>query len=237
MRTALAANAVRVVPFSREQTLTMGAWLDGETLMVDGEALCERREVQLRGDHNISNMLAAAAISHAAGASLEGMAEIARSFAGVPHRLEVVADANGVTWINDSIATSPERAIAGLRSFGRNGGSLILLAGGKDKNLPWDAFAGEVLDRVDYLIGFGQAGPMIVEKVQEHARFAQRRAPNSAVTRRLEEAVELAARTAGPGTVVILSPGGTSYDAYKDFEARGEHFRQLVRQIVSQKAE
>ena len=102
--------------------------------------------------------------------------------------------------------------------------------GGKDKNLPWEDLAEEVLDRVDLLIGFGQAGPMIVEKVQEYARYAQRRAPNSAITQRLDEAVELAARAAEAGAIVLLSPGGTSYDAYKDFEERGEHFRRLVQQ-------
>ncbi len=119
----------------------------------------------------MSNLLAAIAISGAAGATVEAMAEVARSFTGVPHRLEIVGESGGVTWINDSIATSPERAVAGLRSFGRGGGSLILLAGGKDKNLPWDEFAAEVVERVDFLIGFGQAGPMIVEKVQDYARF------------------------------------------------------------------
>jgi UDP-N-acetylmuramoylalanine--D-glutamate ligase len=171
-------------------------------------------------------------ISGAAGATVRAMGEVARSFTGVPHRLEIVAEAGGVTWINDSIATSPERALAGLRSFGRDGGSLILLAGGKDKNLPWEALTEEVLERVNFLIGFGQAGPMIVEKVQEQARYSGRRSPNSAITRRLDEAVELAARAAEPGAVVLLSPGGTSYDAYKDFEERGEHFRRLVQQVT-----
>ncbi len=74
---------------------------------------------------------------------------------------------------------------------------------------------------------------MIIEKVQDYARFTTRRAPNSAVTQRLDEAVELASRAASAGTVVLLSPGGTSYDAYKDFEERGEHFRRLVRQVIA----
>jgi UDP-N-acetylmuramoylalanine--D-glutamate ligase len=228
----LAQRDIRVQAFSREHRLTSGAWLEGDRLTYRGQPFCRRDEVKLRGDHNISNLLAAAAISGAAGATIEGMGAVARSFAGVPHRLEIVAEGSGVTWINDSIATSPERAVAGLRSFPRTIGTLILLAGGKDKNLPWEAFADEVLERVDLLIGFGQAGPMIVEKVQRQARFTQRRAPNSAVTQRLDEAVELAARAAGPGSIVLLSPGGTSYDAYRDFEERGEHFRRLVQQSV-----
>ena len=220
--------------FSREHVCGEGAWLDGSgpnaALVYRGKLVCTRSEIKLRGEHNISNLLAAMTISGAAGATAEAMATVARSFSGVPHRLEIVAERGGVTWINDSIATSPERAVAGLRSFGRDGGSLILLVGGKDKNLPWEDLAEEVLDRVDLLIGFGQAGPMIVEKVQEYARYAQRRAPNSAITQRLDEAVELAARAAEAGAIVLLSPGGTSYDAYKDFEERGEHFRRLVQQ-------
>ena len=185
----------------------------------------------LRGDHNISNLLAAAAISHAAGARIGPIRSTAKTFSGVPHRLEVVAQANGITWINDSIATSPERAIAGLRSFPAGEQTLILLAGGKDKNLPWDAFASEALARVSYLIGFGHSGAMIVEAVKERARFGQQPIPSCAVVQRLDEAVELAARIAGPKSIVLLSPGGTSYDAYRDFEERGEHFRRLIRRL------
>jgi UDP-N-acetylmuramoylalanine--D-glutamate ligase len=225
---------VRLLGFSRLHTCSGGAWLateaEGDYLVYRGQPVCARGEIKLRGEHNISNLLAAMAISGAAGATVEAMGAVARSFTGVPHRLEIVAEIGGVTWINDSIATSPERAVAGLRSFGRGGGALILLAGGKDKNLPWEEFAAEVVERVDFLIGFGQAGPMIVQRVQEHARYVQRRPPSSAITQRLDEAVELAARAAEEGSIVLLSPGGTSYDAYKDFEARGEHFRRLVQQ-------
>ncbi|CAN5809581.1 UDP-N-acetylmuramoyl-L-alanine--D-glutamate ligase [soil metagenome] len=238
--------------FSRQTRLSHGAWLEGETLVYNQQAICQRAEIHLRGDHNISNMLAAAAISGAAGATVAAMGQVARTFMGVPHRLEVVLEADGVTWLNDSIATSPERAIAALRSFTPGAQTLVLLVGGKDKNLPWEIFANEALDRVNFLIGFGHAGPMIINLVQERARYNKQQAPNCAVVQRLDEAVELAARVAllnpvtngAKGvalrdmgsvaqqalshTVVLLSPGGTSYDAYRDFEARGEHFRQLV---------
>ena len=214
--------------FSREQILTSGAWLDGDRLIYDGAEICRRDQVKLRGDHNLSNLLATAAISGAAGATLPAMTAVAARFAGVPHRLEVVAEIGSVTWINDSIATAPERAVAGLRCFPPGEQTLILLAGGKDKNLPWINFADEVLARVSYLIGFGHAGPMIVETVQERMAHKRLTKPTCAVVNRLDEAVEVAARIAGPGSVVLLSPGGTSYDAYKNFEERGEHFRRLV---------
>lgn len=210
---------------------------EGEALMFNRTIFTWQDKVRLRGAHNLSNILAAASISGNAAspvadvaATIESMTRVAESFEGVRHRLEIVAEANGVTWINDSIATSPERAVAGLRSFDPKEQSIILLAGGKDKKLPWEGLAEETLARVSFLIGFGDAGAMIVEKVQKLADDRYARLPGMAVVNRLDDAVELAARSAGPNTVVLLSPGGTSYDAYRDFEARGEHFRELVAQ-------
>lgn len=228
------------VTFSRQRPLDTGAWLADDTLRYNGQPVCQRDELRLLGDHNVSNMLAAAAISGAAGADVAAMGAVARRFTGVPHRLETVFEESGVRWINDSIATSPERALAGLRSFATGEQTLILLAGGKDKNLPWEALADEVVQRVHFLIGFGAAGPMFVELVQERARFHQSQAPNCAVVAGLPQAVELATQMSAmqlqlsngdePRTIVLLSPGGTSYDAYRDFEERGEHFRQLIQE-------
>ena len=221
----------------------LSAWASDAELIFEGRPFCRRAAVRLRGEHNISNLVGAAAISGAAGASQGAMGRVARSFAGVPHRLEVVPtkpgdapsarqtvpeDKGNIVWINDSIATAPERAVAGLQVFPPGAQTLILLAGGQDKNLPWDTFADEVLDRVQCLIGFGEAGPMIADKVRERASFRRISAPCCAIVQRLDEAVVLAKQTARPGTVVLFSPGGTSYDAYKNFEQRGEHFRNLV---------
>lgn len=233
MREKLAATNPPLF-FSHSRLLQDRAWLDNEELVYAGTTFCTRGDVRLRGDHNISNLLAAAAISGAAGATVEAMGEVARTFSGVPHRLEEVSRLGGVTWINDSIATAPERAMAGLRVFAPGEQTLVLLAGGKDKNLPWDDFAEETLRRVNFLIGFGQAGPMIVQKVREWAAFRRVTPPECATVTRLEEAVQLAAQLSRPGTVVLLSPGGTSYDAYKNFEERGEHFRRLVAQMQMQ---
>lgn len=227
-RDVLTSGRVKVDGFSRKTEAGMQARRTEDALLYGDEFVCRIDEIQLRGEHNISNLLAAMTISGAAGATAQSMAEVARGFRGVPHRLEVVAEANGVTWINDSIATAPERAIAALRSFDPKAQTIVLLAGGKDKNLPWQEFADEVLARVTMLVGFGDAGAMIVRTVQDRAELTRVKAPSCAVVQRLDEAVDLVRRSTAPNTVVLLSPGGTSYDAYQDFEARGEHFRALV---------
>ncbi|MFN2200984.1 MAG: UDP-N-acetylmuramoyl-L-alanine--D-glutamate ligase [Caldilineaceae bacterium] len=232
----LTHRRIEIAPYSVRQPLVEGAWLEEDRLMVDGELICRRSEVLMRGEHNVSNLLAAALLSRRAGADLSSIAHVAKHFKGVAHRLEVVSTEGGITWVNDSIATAPERALAALRSFDEPGQIIILLAGGKDKNLPWESFAAEVIRRVSFLIGFGESGAMIVNHVQEQARFGQIQAPGCASVTRLDEAVALASKIATPGAVVLLSPGGTSFDAYKNFEARGEHFRRLVRQLAGEEA-
>ncbi len=217
----------QVLGFSLERTPSQaGAWLDGDRLMLrwqDRQQLLARtNEVRLRGRHNLANILAAACISAAAGADLAAMQEVIRSFTGVEHRLEEVRRLHGVLWINDSIATSPERAMAALRSFTE---PVILLAGGRDKHLPWDQWASVVQQKVRHLITFGEAAPIIEAALMAHPAHAVpaiHRVPD------LPTAVETAARLAREGDVVLLSPGGTSFDAYVDFAARGRHFRDLV---------
>jgi len=131
---------------------------------------------------------------------------------------------DGVTFVNDSIATAPERVIAALRSYHE---PLILLAGGKDKNLSWDEMIRLALLKAHHIVAFGQAGDLVVEKARQ---FSGHKAMITRV-KTVDEAVAVAASIARPGDVVLLSPGGTSYDAYTDFVERGEHFRQLVSQL------
>ena len=117
---------------------TADAYIQDDELRCAGHFICRRRDVQLRGEHNLSNILAAATVAAALGAGMTSIGRVARTFSGVAHRLETVAAFGGITWINDSIATSPERAVAALRAFDPGSQTLILLAGGRDKHLPWD---------------------------------------------------------------------------------------------------
>jgi UDP-N-acetylmuramoylalanine--D-glutamate ligase len=200
----------------------------------------EVSDVALRGPHNLQNVLAACAIAAAAGLPLDALRAGVRGFSGVAHRLEFVRSWGGADWYNDSIATAPERAMAALRSFDE---PLVLLAGGRDKDLPWDEFAALALRRVDHLVVFGEAAGIILQAL-ERANGAPLALPAAGeaagklqgmatVTRAagLRQAVQAAAELARPGDVVLLSPGGTSFDEFRDFEERGVCFAQLVREL------
>ena len=187
-----------------------------------------RGEIPLRGAHNVPNVLAAVAVAGVVGLPLDAVARAVREFAPVPHRLELVAQVQDVAYYNDSIATTPERALAGLRSFQER---VTLLVGGREKQLPLEALAQEAVLRCRAVVCFGEAGPAL-EAALRAAEASQ--PPPIERTETLEAAVEAARRHAKPGDVVLLSPACTSYDAYENFEERGEDFRCIVRSLVAQ---
>lgn len=200
-----------------------GAYLhDGLLNLRDGNAylpLILREKIQLRGDFNVQNVLAAFAIGHAAGFPLDAMLEAVEDFRGVPHRLELVRELNGVRWYNNSIATAPERTIAVIRAFDE---PIVLLLGGRDKDLPWEELMQLVNERVDHVVLFGEAAEKIEKTVaglgSDAKRFSIERVNG------LQEAVLKAAEIAEAGDVVLFSPGGTSFDEFIDFAERGERF-------------
>ncbi|MBX7232967.1 MAG: UDP-N-acetylmuramoyl-L-alanine--D-glutamate ligase [Caldilineales bacterium] len=221
--------AGRVLSFSlRAQPEDDGAWLseDGWVWLRwqgQAQAIVHRRAIKLRGEHNLANVLAACCLAAAADASPTALCETASAFAGVEHRLQIVRHRRGVWWIDDSIATSPERAMAALRSFDE---PIILLAGGRDKHLPWAAWAATVHERARHVIVFGEAAGLIKSALLPLPADSRVQAVHTAAD--LATVVSLADALARPGDVVLLSPGGTSFDAYRDFTARGRHFRDLV---------
>jgi len=182
--------------------------------------------INLRGTHNLYNVLAAIAVSAAATFSLQSIYDGIVTFNGVPHRLEFVREYGGAAWYNDSIATAPERTIAALQTFEE---PIILLAGGRDKDLPWDKLASLIHQKVDHLILFGEAAEMIHEAVGESSPFVRPHTIDRC--KGLEEAVKKAAELVKPGYVVLLSPGGTSYDEFSDFEERGRQYREWVKEL------
>jgi len=204
-----------------------GAGLAGGSIVIRrGEStrsVAPTSSIRLRGQHNLLNVLAACAAAAAAGLPEPRMAEAIAAFEGVPHRLTLVRKVRGADWYDDSIATTPERSLASLRSFDE---PLVLLAGGQDKDLDWTEFAAVVRQRVDHLVLFGEAAEKIAVAVGAPGQGERLQTIDRASS--LKDAVEQAARRAGVGDVVLLAPGGTSFDEFKDFAERGERFQAWV---------
>ena len=185
-----------------------------------------RAEVKLRGLHNVENLLAAIAAVWGR-VPVEAMRQVGSTFTGVEHRIEPVRTLDGVTYYNDSIASSPTRTIAGLRSFNQK---IILIAGGYDKKIPYEPLAPEILAHVKTLVLMGATGPRIEAAVRGCAGFDE-----SALTilhaDSMQHAVELAHGAAQPGDVVSLSPASASFDLYPNFEVRGRDYKNIVNNL------
>jgi UDP-N-acetylmuramoylalanine--D-glutamate ligase len=208
-----------------------GAWLDEDGFLrlraqKSGieDTICHRRELLLMGDHNILNVLAAAAMAASAGAGVAAIRGVARSFKGVAHRLQLIRELNGVRYYDDSIATAPERVLAALRCFES---PVVLLCGGRDKKLPWEQAAAEMARRCEHIALFGEMAGMVQGKLEAAGVEPSRLSAHAS----LRDAVLHARDVARMGSVVLLSPGGTSYDAYKDFAERGAKFTELINDL------
>lgn len=200
-----------------------GATVVGEHLVWrrgGGEHILLRRDqVVVPGRHNLENILAATAIAMSAGASPEAVEAAVRAFTGVAHRLQVVHRAGGVTYVDDSIATAPDRTIAALAAIE---GPVVLIAGGSDKGLDYAGLGTHLRARVRVLITVGPTGPAI-----GRASLAAGGPPPVACGD-LGEAVREARRRVRPGDTVLLAPASASFDQFPNYAARGDAFRRLV---------
>jgi UDP-N-acetylmuramoylalanine--D-glutamate ligase len=232
VQSQLLPSLSRKLEFSQREAVT-GAYRDGQVLVRNlgsgVEAVCDRQAIRLRGDHNVANALTVIATTSAVGVAADRIRQGIESFRALPHRLEPVGAINGATYYNDSIATSPERSIAALLSFSE---PVVLLAGGRDKHLPMGTWAELIRERAHTLVLFGEAASLIAEA----AREAGVGDDAIVVVQTLEQAVDAAVQASRPGDAVLLSPGCTSYDAFFDFEARGDRFRELVALIARERA-
>lgn len=224
-RTRVMAEAApgRARLFSGTAPLPEGVSLENGILVVreDGrrERLFAAREIRLPGMHNVENYLAACAVLYGR-VRPETMARVARDFAGVPHRIEFVAEVGGVRCYNDSIASSPTRTLAGLRAFAQK---VILIAGGYDKRIPFDDLGPAAAAHVKSLILIGATAPAIRAAVAGVPG-----APPITDAGDLTRAVCAAFAQAAPGDVILLSPACASFDQFPNFEARGNRFKELV---------
>ena len=189
---------------------------------IGGEArtICSADTISLRGRHNLANALAATGAAVISGVSEENIAEVLQTFQGVPHRLEQVAEVNGILYVNDSIATSPDRTRTALMAYDK---PIVLIAGGYDKGIAYDTLGVAIAERVAHLIVMGDTGDAIAATAKGKTNIHR--------VENLEEAMGCATGLAQAGDVVLLSPASASYDQFRNFEERGQRFRECVEKL------
>lgn len=216
--------------FSYNSPVSRGAYLDGDDICVADKngvvKIMNKHEIRIPGEHNVENYLAA--ISAVWGyVDVETIVKVAREFGGVEHRIEFVREKDGVKYYNDSIATSPTRTIAGLKAFNQK---LIVLAGGYDKHIPFEPLAPYAVEKIKVLILTGPTADAIEKAIRSDKNF-----DNCGMkilrSENLEQSVKMAHEIAKQGDIVSLSPACASFDAYPNFEERGNHYKKLVNEL------
>ena len=216
--------------FSMTGKVKNGAWLDESGALhmsyrgID-VPIIKRKDIRILGDHNIENYLAA--ISAVWGyVGVDSIKKVAAEFAGVEHRIEFVREKDGVKYYNDSIASSPTRTIAGLKSFDQK---VILIAGGYDKHIPFEPLAPYVSEKVKLLILCGPTANAIADAVKSYEKYDG--SPEIVFTQNLAESVQVAHDRAQQGDIVTLSPACASFDAFPNFAQRGKFFKEMVNKL------
>jgi UDP-N-acetylmuramoylalanine--D-glutamate ligase len=198
-----------------------GAYLQDDRLIVKmgghPQTVCGRDEIRMLGVHNLSNSLAAAMIGLLCDCSLEAIRGVLRTFPGLEHALEVVRDRQGVRFVNDSKGTNVDATLKALESFSA---PIVLIAGGRDKGGDFSRLHETIRRRAKHVVLIGEAAPRIADALAGFDRVSQ--------AGTFKEAVEMAARAAAPGDVVLLSPACASFDMFRDYQDRGRQFKALV---------
>lgn len=211
---------VRQRGFSLEHPVADGFWWDGTMLCVDDQTLIPTESLKIPGRHNIANTLAALTALEFLGLDGAELTRHAASFPGVAHRIELVAQMDGVAFYNDSKATNVDSLRVALLSFER---PIVLIAGGQGKGAPYDSLASLVRERVKTLVVMGEDGPKIKAAFEHLVPVRE--------AKHMADAVALAHAAASAGDVALLSPACASFDAYANFEARGDDFRACVKKL------
>lgn len=212
--------------FSSKRELIDGAYYKNGILYLEDKGVCKKDDIVIKGMHNVENYLAAF-LATKDDVSVEVMKKVAETFAGVEHRCELVREIDGVKYYNDSIASSPTRTLAGLRAFDEK---VIVIAGGYDKNIPFEPLAYEGYPYIKELILMG-ATKHKIKDVFDNLENEKGIKININMVESLEEAVRLAESIANPGDIVTLSPACASFDMYPNFMIRGNKFKEIVKSL------
>lgn len=215
-----------VKEFSSKRELIDGAYYKNGILYLEDKEVCKKDDIVIKGMHNVENYLAAF-LATKDDVSVEVMKKVAETFAGVEHRCELVREIDGVKYYNDSIASSPTRTLAGLRAFDEK---VIVIAGGYDKNIPFEPLAYEGYPYIKELILMG-ATKHKIKDVFDNLDEEKGIKININMVESLEEAVRLAKSIANPGDIVTLSPACASFDMYPNFMIRGNKFKEIVKSL------
>lgn len=216
----------KVREFSSKRVIKDGAYLKDNILYLEGKEVCDRDDIIIKGVHNVENYLAAF-IATKDDVSIETMKKIAQTFAGVEHRCEFVREIDGVKYYNDSIASSPTRTLAGLKAFNEK---VILIAGGYDKNIPFEPLAYEGYPYIKTLILLGKTKDkikLVFDKLEKEKGIKV----DIETVSSLDEAVDVAKKIARSGDIVTLSPACASFDMFPNFMARGNVFKEIVNSL------
>lgn len=197
---------------------------DINSIYINDEKILDIKDIAIPGEHNIENYMAAIGAVFGI-VSTDTIVNVAKTFGGVAHRAELVRTLNGVKYYNDSIASSPTRTIKGMLSLFEQ--KIILICGGYDKNIPYEPLGPVINEKVKTLILVGATGPKI-EKATVEAENYNKDSLTILKATTLEEAVKLAESCAKNGDIVSLSPASASFDMFRDFEHRGNYFKELV---------
>jgi len=220
----------QVTMFSVKQQLDQGVFLRGDELIArtsaGEQAVLRPSEMKLRGLHNVENVAAAIAVGLSAGAGIESMRQTVQGFDPVEHRLEFVAELNGVKFYNDSKATSVDATLKALEAFAGETGNVVLILGGRGKKAPYAPLAQLVRSKVRKLILIGEDAQTIANELGEYASFERATDMNDAVKRSFAASAK--------GDVVLLAPACASFDMYDSFEHRGRVFKEEVLDLRSQ---
>ena len=220
--TASFAGAGQTHFFSRKGR-TNCVWEENGAIYRRGEKILETADILIPGTHNVENYMAAIAAVDGL-VSDDTIRQVARNFGGVEHRIELVRIKDGVKFYNDSIASSPSRTIAGLRSFTQK---VILIAGGYDKHIPYDVLGPEICTHVRKLFLCGATAGKIRAAVEQTGMEQ----PEITDCGDFENAVRTAAAAARAGDIVLMSPASASFDQFKNFMVRGECFKKIVKEL------